>query len=256
MSEAGATPIPRRGRGFVIVALLVATVALGYALVELSTREAGRDVVRIKGVTDAQQAFGGVRQDGDRIGSPDAPVSIQVFADLQCATCREDFLSVIPPLVENYARTGEAMLLMRHYSVARNELELGFFGAEAAAAQDYGWQYTYLFFRNQDEAERFGIGDRFLETLAGSIGELDVPRWREYLDRQSGEDGAITRRLEGYAELGVELGVRADVATLVSGPGGTRILQEGPSLAQVERAIAAVGRPDRAAAPGSADGGG
>jgi hypothetical protein len=255
MSEAGASPIPRRGRGFVIAALLAATAILGYVIVEISTREAGRDVIRVAGIGEMQTIFGGARQEADRIGSPDADVSVQVFADLQCGPCRQDFLAVVPSLVEDYARTGRAQLLLRHYSAARNELELGFYGAEAAAEQGYGWQYTYLFFRNQDEAERFGIGDRLFETLAASIGGLDVPEWREYLDREDGEDGEITGRLEGYAELGEELGVRPELATLVNGPGGTRLLQDGPSLAEVERAIRAVEQP-RAAASGPAGGGG
>ena len=85
---------------------------------------------------------------------------------------------------------------MRHYSVAENELELGFYGAEAAAQQGYGWQYTYLFFRNQDEAEKFGIDQDFLESLAGSIGELEIEEWREYLNSEGGSDGAITTQAQ------------------------------------------------------------
>jgi protein-disulfide isomerase len=240
VSEVAATPLPRRGRLWVILALGLALLALAYAIVEIATKEAGRDVVRVDGISTAQSVFGGVPQEGDRLGSADAPVSIQVFADLQCGNCREDFLATIPALAERYARPGGAKLLLRHYSVAENPLELGFFGAEAAAQQGYGWQYTYLFFRNQAEAESFGIDDDFLESLAGSIGELDVPEWREYLDAEGGADGAIARQLEGYEELGRGLGVRAQVAMILSGPSGTRTLQDGPSLAQVERAIAAV----------------
>ena len=129
---------------------------------------------------------------------------------------------------------------MRHYSVAQNPLELGFFGAEAAAEQGYGWQYTYLFFRNQDEAERFGIGDELMASLAASIGELDVPEWNGYLDRERGTDGPVAQRLEGYDQLGAELGIRTRQAAIVSGPGGTRTLQDGPTLAQIEAAIEAV----------------
>ncbi len=130
---------------------------------------------------------------------------------------------------------------MRHYSVAENPQELGFYGAEAAAQQGYGWQYTYLFFRNQAEAERFGIDDEFMASLAGSIGELDLPEWEEYLDSERGGDGAITKTLEGYEDLGTRLGIRAGQAMIVSGPGGTRTLQDGPGLSRVERAIEAVG---------------
>ena len=223
-----------------ILALALALAALGYALVDISTKEAGREVVRVEGIAASQELFGGLPQEGDRLGSADAPVSIQVFNDLQCGNCRADFLETIPELVEGYVRPGEAKLLMRHYSVAENPLELGFFGAEAAAQQGYGWQYTYLFFRNQAEAERFGIGDELMASLAGSIGELNVPEWQAYLEREGGSDGAIATTLEGYEDLGTELGIRAGQATIVSGPSGTRTLQDGPGLPRVERAIEAV----------------
>ena len=240
VSEAAATPIPRRGRLWVILALGLALAVLGYAVVDISTKEAGRDVVRVEGIATAQRLFGGLPQEGDRLGSSDAPVAIQVFNDLQCGNCRADFLGTIPGLVEEDVRSGSVKLLMRHRSVAENPLELGFFGAEAAAQQGYGWQYTYLFFLNQAEAERFGVGDRFMASLAGSIGELNVPEWQAHLDSEGGSSGAIATTLEGYEELGKELGIRAGQAMVLSGPGGTRTLQDGPSLAQVERAIEAV----------------
>jgi len=239
-SEAAATPIPRRGRIWVILGLALALTAVGYAVVDIATKAPGRDVVRVEGIATAQQLFGGVPQEGERLGSADAPVSIQVFADLQCGSCREDFLGTIPALADRYARPGDAKLLIRHYSVAQNPLELGFFGAEAAAEQGYGWQYTYLFFRNQDEAERFGVGEEFMDSLAGAIGNLDVPEWEEYLEDNSGSGGAIATRLEGYDTLGTDLGIRTRPAMIVSGPDGTRTLQDGPPLARIERAIAEV----------------
>jgi protein-disulfide isomerase len=240
-TEAATTPMPRRGRIWIVLALALALLALGYAIVEIATKAPGRDVVRVDGIDTAQEIFGGIPQEGERLGSSDAPVSIQVFADMQCGSCRQDFLSTIPALATDYARGGDVKLLMRHYSVAENPLELGFFGAEAAAEQGYGWQYTYLFFRNQGEAERFGIGDEFMASLAGSIGELNPLEWEEFLATQSGGEGEIARRLEGYDELGTDLGIRTRPAMIVSGPTGTRTLQDGPSLPRIERAIAAVG---------------
>jgi len=238
--QPAAVPIPQRGRIWVVLALSLALFAIGYAVFEIATRPAGREAIRVAGIGDAQSAFGGIPQAGDRLGSDNAPVSVQIFNDLQCSNCREDFLATIPGLAERYARPGDAKLLMRHYSVAQSPLELGFYGAEAAAEQGYGWQYTYLFFRNQDEAERFGIGGEFMASLAGSIGELDVPAWERLLEREVGSDGPITRRLEGYDRLGSELGIRTRQAAIVSGPSGTRTLQDGPRLAQIEAAIEAV----------------
>jgi protein-disulfide isomerase len=240
VTEVAATPLPRRGRIWVILALLAAVAVLGYAVVGISTKKADPDVVRVEGISTAQGTFGGIPQEGDRLGSGDAPVAIQVFNDMQCGNCRADFLATIPPLVERQVRPGDVKLLLRHYSVAENPLELGFLGAEAAAQQGYGWQYTYLFFRNQAEAERLGIDDEFLESLAGSIGELNVPEWREYLDDEGGSGGAIANTVEGYEDLGTSLGIRARIAMIVSGPNGTRTLQDGPGLSRVEQAIEAV----------------
>jgi len=240
VSELAVEAAPRRGRIWVILALAVAVAALGYAIVDLSTREADLSVVRVDGIADAQGLFGGVPQEGDRVGSADAPVSIQVFNDVQCSSCRGAFLAAIPTLVEDYVRPGDVKLLMRHYSAARNALELGFFGAEAAARHGYGWQYVYLFFRNQDEAERLGIDEELMASLAGSVGELEVTEWKQTLDDEGGAGGPIAEQLEGYEELGTELGIRARGAMIVSGPGGTRTLQDGPSLTRIEQAIAEV----------------
>ena len=85
--------------------------ALGYAIVSISTQKAGEDVVHVAGISEAQEIFGGVPQEGDRLGSSDAPVTIQVFNDLQCSSCRDDFLGTIPALAEDYARPGDVKLL-------------------------------------------------------------------------------------------------------------------------------------------------
>lgn len=244
MSEANAEvavkPIPRRGRLWVIVVLGVFLFGLGYLVVDIATQEPGEEVVHLEGVSDAQRLFGGVPQEGDRLGSSNAPVSIQVFNDLQCSNCREDFLGTIPTLAEDYARPGDVQLLYRHYSNSEQVQELGFYGAEAAAEQGYGWNYTYLFFRNQDEAERFGVDQDFLDSVAGGVEELNAPEWEKALEEKGGPDGAISRRLQGYEELGQDLGIRVRQAAIVSGPNGTITLQDGAGLGEIEKAIAEV----------------
>jgi len=239
-SEVAVKPLPRRGRIRVIALLTIALLALGYTIVEMSTQEAGDPVVHVAGIEDAQGLFGGMPQEGDRLGSDDAPVTIQVFNDIQCDDCRDDFLSTIPQLTERYARPGDVKLLWRHYSNSVNPEQLGFYGAEAAAEQGYGWQYIYLFFRNQDEAERFGIDDDYLASIGGGVEELDIEEWEADLEKDGQKGGPIEQRLEGYEQLGRELEIRTGQGMVVNGPGGTVTLQEGPSLDEVEAAIAEV----------------
>jgi protein-disulfide isomerase len=236
-SEAASRPLPRRGRLWVIALLALALAAIAYAIVEMSTQEAGDPVVHLDGISDAQRLFGGIPQEGDRLGSDNAPVTIQVFNDLQCAGCRDDYLSTIPQLAEHYARPGDVKLLYRHYSNSISPEQLGFYGAEAAADQNYGWQYTYVFFRNQDEAERFGIDQDYLASVAGGTEELDIEEWEEDLEEEGLAGGEIAERLEAQEELGRELKIRKGQGMIVSGPRGTATLQEGPSLEEVEAAI-------------------
>jgi hypothetical protein len=240
VSEAAVREIPRRGRLWVLLALVVAVGALGYLIVAIATLKPGDPTVDVAGINDAQRLFGGVPQEGDRLGSSNAPVTIQVFNDLQCRSCREDFLGTIPALAEDYARPGEVQLLYRHYSNSENVEQLGFFGAEAAAEQNYGWQYTYLFFRNQEEAGHFGVDQEFLEAIAGGIEELDYPAWKLALENDGGSGGPISERLARYEELGRGLGIRVRQAAIVTGPEGTRTLQDGARLGEIERAIAEV----------------
>lgn len=239
-SEAASRPLPRRGRLLIAALIALTLAALGYAIVAMSTQEPGDPVVRLDGITDGQRLFGGMPQEGDRLGSKDAPVTIQVFNDLQCSDCRDDYLSTIPALAEDYARPGDVKLLWRHYSNSINPKQLGFYGAEAAAEQNYGWQYTYLFFRNQDEAERFRVDQDYLASVAGGVEELDLREWERDLEEKGLAGGEIEKRLESQEELARGLEIRTGQGMIVNGPNGTVTLQEGPSLAEVEAAIAEV----------------
>src|SRR3954471_21554449 len=242
-SEVAVKPLPQRGRFWVVVLLLMGLFALSYAIVNIATQKADKGTVHVAGIAEAQELFGGVPQEGDRLGSDDAPVAIQVFNDVQCSSCRDDFLSTIPGLMEKYVRPGDVKLLYRHYSNAETPQELGFYGAEAAADQGYGWQYIYIFFRTQEEAQRFSseraFGD-FSKSIAGGVEELDIEEWEQDIEESGGSNGTIKQRLEGYEELGRNLGIRVGQGMVLSGPSGTKTLQEGPSLREVERAITAV----------------
>jgi protein-disulfide isomerase len=242
-TEVAVKPLPRRGRWWVALLLALGLIALGYTIVNISTQKPDRGVVHVSGIAEAQEIFGGVPQEGVRLGSSDAPVTIQLFNDVQCASCREAFLETMPGLVEKYVRPGDVKLLYRHYSNSESPQELGFYGAEAAAEQGYGWQFIYLFFHTQEEAKRFTSKpafEDFEKSIAGGVEELEIEEWERELEKSNVSDGAIQKRLEGYEELGRNLGIRIGGGMVVSGPGGTQTLQEGPSLPEIEKAIAEV----------------
>jgi protein-disulfide isomerase len=249
-------PLPRRGRAWVILIGVLALLALGYSLVNIATQKPNNSIVRIAGVGETQELFGGVPQEGARLGSENAPVVIQVFADEQCGDCRESFLATIPTLAEKYARPGKVKLLYRHYSNSENEIEYGFYGTEAAAAQGNGWEYAFLFFVNQDEADRVGVSEaenrraglreNFMESLAGGVEELETEEWEKAFEEGKEKGSTVEKSLLAQEELGSKLGIRYGIAMIVNGPGGSVTLQENPTLSEVEAAIAKVETPEGA----------
>jgi hypothetical protein len=240
-------PLPRRGRGWVILIAACVLLALGYAIVNIATQKPNKNTVHINGIGEAQELFGGVPQEGARLGSEDAPVTVQVFGDEQSSFCREGFLSTIPELAEKYARPGSVKFLYRHYSNSENEIEYGFYGTEAAAEQGYGWQYAFLFYVNQEEADRFGVTEEenrrsglrenFLDSVAGGVEELEDNEWQKAFEGGQEPGSPMTKSLEAQQELGSKLGIRYGLAMVIEGPNGNETLQENPSLKEVEAAI-------------------
>jgi protein-disulfide isomerase len=221
-------------------ALALALFALFAGLFELATEEADRSLVEVSGIGDAQRIFGGIPQEDDVLGESDAPVTVTLFDDVQCTDCADHFADVVPRLVDELVRDGEAKLAYRNYSFSSFPEELGFFGVEAAGEQGYAWHYAYLFFRNQDEAARRGIDEDFLRDIAGSVLELNVDQWASDYGRGLEQGSAMRRRLAADEELAQQLEIRAEPAVFIDGPSGNRLLQGSPSAAQIERAVEAV----------------
>jgi len=162
---------------------------------------------------------------------------VSVFNDLQCTACATYHLETVVPLVESYARTGEARIELRHFSIAPNDTTLAAIAAEAAGAQGRQWQFADLFFRNQELARERGVGDALLREVAVAVPQLETAEWEEaYVSAQSEE------AVRADAMLASELELPAEPAVAIDGPGGTRTLIESPSLEEVEAAIAEVGR--------------
>jgi protein-disulfide isomerase len=189
----------------------------------------------LRGANAVQELYGGVRQDGTRLGDPDAPVTIGVFNDLQCAPCRRYQLHVVDPLVAEYARGSTAQLEFHNFSLGPTDTTVAAYAATAAGPQDREWQYIDLFFRNQGQAGPRGVTPQFMNDIANAIPELDPVKWDR--DRGSAEVRAI---VESDAKLASDYSLPAQPAIVVSGPGGSRTLEDSPSKGAVEVAVRAL----------------
>ncbi|MEZ5075364.1 MAG: thioredoxin domain-containing protein [Solirubrobacterales bacterium] len=225
-----------RSRWLPLSILSLAAIGLMAAIVSLSVGEHREETFTITGSGEVQELIGGIPQLGDRLGSDDAPVTIDVFNDLQCTRCADYQLAVVDPLIEDYVRTGEAQMIFRHYPLGGKPVTLGGVAAEAAGEQDRQWQYIEIFFRNLDQVPEQGVTQEFLDEIAAATPKLEVAEWERAMQGDEAEQAARAGN-----DLGTQLKIPADPAIVVTGANGSEELDSAPSLADVEAAIERVG---------------
>ena len=227
----------RRPRLVGLIVLAICLGLLGFAIVSIAIGTHGSGDINITGAEETQSLLGGIQQDGPRLGPPDAPVSIQVFNDLQCDSCSDWHRQVIDPLIAGPVRGGQAQLIWHHFPMSESGFGLAGYGAVAAAKQDYEWQFIQLFYVNQDEAKKHGVTQDFLENIARAIGvgTFNIEQWQSDM-----KDPDVQQTLENDDKLSAARRLPAEPAVVVGGPNGSKQLIESPSLAEIEAAIAQV----------------
>jgi protein-disulfide isomerase len=229
-------PPRRRPRLLGLIALAICVGLLGFAIVSISVGTGGEGQVPITGAAETQSLIGGIQQDGDRLGPPDAPVSVQIFNDLQCDPCSDWHRDVVVPLIRGPVRAGQIQLVFHHFPIsAASGFFLGSYGAVAAAKQDDEWQFIQLFFLNQEEAKKRAADQEFLNNVARAILNFNVEQWQNDM-----KDPDVEQTLKDDEKLAADRHLPAEPAVVVDGPTSTRELSESPSLAEVQAAIAAV----------------
>jgi protein-disulfide isomerase len=124
----------------------------------------------------ASALFAGIPQNGILLGSPQAPVTLVEFADLQCPYCAIYSRDVLPTVVERYVRTGRLRLELRLRTFLGQDSVWGAQLAAAAARQDRMWPFVELFYANQGEENSGYATEDFLRGLAQATPGLDVDR--------------------------------------------------------------------------------
>jgi protein-disulfide isomerase len=227
----------RRPRVIGLIVLALCLGVLGFAIASISLGTGKTDEIKITGAEEIQSLLGGIPEDGPRLGSGSAPVTVQVFNDMQCDPCSDWNRDVVIPLIGGPVRDGDLQLVYHNFPMTQSGFFLGAYGAVAAAKQDYEWQFIELFFLNQDEAEKHGADQEFLDNIARGVGvvNFNVEQWQRDM-----KDDDIQGILEADEQITAERRLPAEPAVVVGGPNGTKQLTESPSLAEVQAAIAEV----------------
>jgi protein-disulfide isomerase len=221
-----------RNRWIPITFLTLGAVGLIAAVVSISVGEEGVQEIRLEETGEVQELIAGIPQLDSRLGNSDAPVTINLFLDVQCRVCADYASEVVNPVIADYVRTGEAQIILRHRPVGTKPATLGAFGTLAAAEQGRGWQYAEIFMLNLDQVPELGVDEDFLNEVAAVTPKLDTGQWeRDVLDE------GVRARAQEDDELAAELRIPGDTAFVIDGAGGSETLERAPPLADVIAAI-------------------
>jgi protein-disulfide isomerase len=116
------------------------------------------------------------------LGSPNAPVTLVQYIDLQCPFCQEFETQAMPKLLAKYVRTGKVKIEARPIAFIGPDSERGRAGALAAAKQNRMFNYMQLLYLNQGTENTGWLSDSIIGQAAASIPGLKV---HEVLDGMS-----------------------------------------------------------------------
>jgi Thioredoxin len=117
-----------------------------------------------------ESALRGLPQSGIVLGSPNAPVTMVEFADLQCPFCAEYHERVFPALLKRYVRTGKLRIELRLLRFLGPDSDRLARAASAAAAQDRMWQFVGLAYGRQGRENSGYATDAFIKNLLADAG--------------------------------------------------------------------------------------
>ncbi len=132
-------------------------------------------------VTEVNQVLNGIPQSGIQLGSPNAKVTMTYWGDLQCPVCAAFTQSSgFSQVLTNLVRTGKVKIDYRSVETATQDLptfQTQQAAALAAGKQNRLWNFTELFYRQQQTENSGYVNESFLTGLANQAG-VNVSQWK------------------------------------------------------------------------------
>jgi len=158
---------------FLIAAILAVVGAVGFG--------AGSSPSQEQTSQEVAALLAGIPQKGASLGSARAPITLRVYADLECPTVKRFAVSYLPSIVATWVRTDEMKLEYRSLQTDTRS-EHTFFEQEAAALaagrQDRMWDFLLTFVHEQKRPSTEYATEEFLTDIAFQVPGLNRAQWR------------------------------------------------------------------------------
>jgi len=198
----------------VIVAIVVILIATGGgSSTPTTTGKASEETVAL-----VNSEIGGIPQNGNTIGNPNAPVTIQYFGDLECPVCREFTLGALPTIMQQWVKTGKVKIEYKSLETATREPEVfktQQVAALAAGKQNLMWNYIELFYHQQGEEGSGYVTEAYLQGLAKQIPALNNAKWMS-----ARNEAALSSQVEAEGQAAASAGFNGTPSFLIGKTGG------------------------------------
>ena len=164
----------------VLTGILLAAAVFGSVLLASpNSSHAGQDS-RIDREVGALLA--GIPQEGQTLGASTAPVTLQVFADLEDNDSKRWFLTLLPAIISAFVRTN--ILKIEYHSFKTNTEGSETFvkqqsAALAAGAQNKLWDYVDTFYHEQGKEYTPYVTESYIDNIGSQIPGLNIAQWHK-----------------------------------------------------------------------------
>jgi protein-disulfide isomerase len=209
-----------------VIVVVVVIIAVG------GGSSSGGDAANLVEKPEVEKLLGGLPQTGTTIGKKTAPVKLFEYGDLQCPICKEYSEEILPEVIENQVKNGEASITFRNFIIIGPQSIPAGEAALAAGAQDKGWSFIETWYRNQGEENSGYATDEFIESMAKYVGIPDIAKWKKewkgkkYKKQvESTTSQAQKLGFTGTPSFSIE-GPKSDGLELLGTPGSTEAIEE------------------------------
>jgi len=207
-----------------LLGIVVAVVVAGIVVVLIASSGSGERHIK-PGSAEATAAssevttlLAGIPQNGNVLGRPTAPVTLQYFGDLECPVCRAFTIGALPSVIGRWVRGGELKVEYRSLETATREPEV--FSSQQVAAlaagrQNRMWNFLETFYHEQHEEDSGYVTESFIQGIAQQVPGLNLSEWSG--DR---DDPALANQVVSDAQTAASRGLDGTPAFLIGRSGG------------------------------------
>ncbi|NJD29252.1 MAG: hypothetical protein FIA92_13270 [Chloroflexi bacterium] len=182
---------------------------------------------------------------GEVVGSPDAPVVMEVYSDFQCPACKLFVTDQLSGLVNEFVKPGLLRIEARDVAFltrgSDESLRLAV-GAACAAEQDRYWQFHDIAFYNQGRENQGDHDAAFIARVADAAG-VDRAAWDTCIARSD-----VAAEIQSQTNGATSAGISSTPTLVVNGERFVGV-QQYSVLAERIRALAASPSPAASEAP-------